>query len=92
MTGTPEDQKALEKLLEDMEKQCKSLQKGKAIKDNNIGLFLRSKKGGPTSKMFPVVVRGQNLEYKPWQNSDLSDILEKLPILQEGAHPWISKL
>ncbi|KAI4889746.1 hypothetical protein NFI96_019342, partial [Prochilodus magdalenae] len=40
----------------------------------------------------PVVVRGQSLEYKPWQNTDMSDILEKLPSLQDGAHPWISKL
>ncbi|KAI4893484.1 hypothetical protein NFI96_007633, partial [Prochilodus magdalenae] len=42
--------------------------------------------------MCPVIVRGQNLEYKPWLNTDMSDILEKLPTLQEGAHPWISKL
>ncbi len=26
------------------------------------------------------------------QNTDMTDILEKLPILQDGAHPWISKL
>lgn len=42
--------------------------------------------------MLPVIVKGQHLEYKPWQNTDMSDILEKLPILQDGAHPWISKL
>lgn len=42
--------------------------------------------------MLPVLIRGQSLEYKPWQNTDMSDILEKLPILQDGAHPWISKL
>ncbi|KAE8299708.1 hypothetical protein D5F01_LYC02121 [Larimichthys crocea] len=45
-----------------------------------------------TEKICPVVIRGQNLEYKPWQSSDMSDILEKLPTLQDGAHPWISKL
>lgn len=33
-----------------------------------------------------------NLVYKPWQNTDMSDILEKLPTLQDGANPWISKL
>ncbi|XP_053284413.1 uncharacterized protein LOC128445671 [Pleuronectes platessa] len=42
--------------------------------------------------MLPVVIRGQNLEYKPWQTTDMSSIIEKLPILQDGAHSWISKL
>ena len=42
--------------------------------------------------MCPVVIRGQNLDYKPWQSTDMSDTLEKLPTLQDGAHPWISKL
>lgn len=32
------------------------------------------------------------MEYKPWQSTDMSAILEKLPTLQDGAHPWISKL
>ncbi|KAM3612829.1 uncharacterized protein V6R79_015327 [Siganus canaliculatus] len=53
---------------------------------------VRTKKGKTTDKMCPVVIRGQNLEYKPWEHTDLSDILEKLPILQNGAHPWIAKL
>ncbi|KAF0022883.1 hypothetical protein F2P81_024864 [Scophthalmus maximus] len=42
--------------------------------------------------MLPGINQGQNLEYKPWQTTDMSDILEKLPTLQDGAHPWISKL
>ncbi|KAM3611919.1 uncharacterized protein V6R79_025872 [Siganus canaliculatus] len=53
---------------------------------------VRTKKGKTTDKMCPVVIRGQNLEYKPWEHTDLSDILEKLPILQNGAHPWIATL
>ncbi|XP_061634484.1 uncharacterized protein LOC133480455 isoform X4 [Phyllopteryx taeniolatus] len=44
------------------------------------------------SKILPIVVRGQHLEYKPWQSSDMTAVLEKLPTLQDGAHPWISKL
>ena len=32
------------------------------------------------------------MEYKPWQSTDMSDILEKLPVLKDGAYPWISKL
>ena len=52
--------------------------------------YLRDK--SDINKMFPVIVRGRNLEYKPWQNTDMSDILEKLPILQDGAHPWTSKV
>lgn len=38
-----------------------------------------------------VTVRRQNIECNPWQNSDVSDLFEKLPVLQEGVHPWISK-
>lgn len=53
---------------------------------------VESRKGKALEKMCPVVVRGQNLEYNPWQNTEMSDIIEKLPTLQDGAYPWISKL
>ncbi|XP_054862101.1 uncharacterized protein LOC118471119 [Amphiprion ocellaris] len=53
---------------------------------------VESRRGKVSDKMCPVVVRGQNLEYKPWQNTDVSDILEQLQTLQDGAYPWISKL
>lgn len=43
-------------------------------------------------KSFPVVVRGSHLEYKPWAHTDMSEIRDKLPVLQEGGHPWTSKL
>lgn len=43
-------------------------------------------------KQYPVLVRGRKLEYKPWPNTDMTEIIDKLPPLQEGAHPWISKL
>lgn len=33
-----------------------------------------------SDKMCPVVVRGQSLEYKPWQSSDMSDILRSCPL------------
>lgn len=42
--------------------------------------------------MAPVLVPGQSLQYKPWQNTDMSDIIEKLPILQDGTQPWFAKL
>ncbi|KAE8278128.1 hypothetical protein D5F01_LYC23801 [Larimichthys crocea] len=45
-----------------------------------------------TDKMLPVFIRGNRLEYKPWQHTDMSEIMEKLPTLQDGAHPWTSKL
>lgn len=83
---TPEVCKKLEQRLDDLETIQRSFHTGSS------GYALRSRKGGTSSKMFPVVVRGENLEYKPWQNSDMSVILEKLPVLQDGAHPWISKL
>lgn len=43
-------------------------------------------------KTCPVLVRGQNLEYKPWANTDMTDVMDKLPSLQDGAYPWIAKL
>lgn len=43
-------------------------------------------------KTCPVLVRGQNLEYKPWPNTDMTDVMDKLPPLQDGAHLWISRL
>lgn len=49
---------------------------------------LRSRKDDKTDRMLPVLIWGQNLEYKPRQNTDMSDILEKLPTIQDGAHPW----
>ena len=54
-------------------------------------MLAKAEKRG-SGKMCPVIVRGQNLEYKPLQSTDMSDILDKLPTLQDGAHPWISKL
>ena len=72
------------------------IQKRKLLKKDPKKLVkryaLRSRKEKGLETQCPVIIRGQNLEYKPWQNTDMSDILEKLPILQEGAHPWISKL
>ncbi|KAG8007303.1 hypothetical protein GBF38_012640 [Nibea albiflora] len=47
---------------------------------------------GRPEKMLPVFIRGNRLEYKPWQNTDMSEIIEKLPIRQDGAHPWTSKV
>ncbi|KAI4881961.1 hypothetical protein NFI96_008338 [Prochilodus magdalenae] len=86
-----DSQKALEKQLKELERQKKELRK-KSSKKVEKKYVLRSTKEETPDKMCPVIVRGQNLEYKPWLNTDMSDILEKLPTLQEGAHPWISKL
>ncbi|KAI4895565.1 hypothetical protein NFI96_031237, partial [Prochilodus magdalenae] len=86
-----DSQKALEKQLKELERQKKELRK-KSSKKVEKKYVLRSTKGETPDKMCPVIVGGQNLEYKPWLNTDMSDILEKLPTLQEGAHPWISKL
>ncbi|KAL6467932.1 hypothetical protein MHYP_G00236090 [Metynnis hypsauchen] len=68
--------------------QKKKLQKV-GSKKFDMKYVLRSRKGKKPEKMCPVVIRGQSLEYKPWQNTDMSDIFEKLPTLQDGAYPWI---
>ncbi|KAI4874041.1 hypothetical protein NFI96_008902 [Prochilodus magdalenae] len=86
-----DSQKALQKQLKELERQKKELRK-KGSKKVEKKYALHSTKGETPDKMCPVIVRGQSLEYKPWLNTDMSDILEKLPTLQEGAHPWISKL
>ncbi|XP_036446000.1 uncharacterized protein LOC118821473 [Colossoma macropomum] len=87
----PESRKALENQLKELQIQKKELRKGGSQKVD-VKYALRTRKGKTHEKMCPVVIRGQSLEYKPWQNTDMSDILEKLPTLQDGAHPWISKL
>ncbi|KAL6461142.1 hypothetical protein MHYP_G00311080 [Metynnis hypsauchen] len=86
-----ESRKTLEDQLEGLQIQKKKLKK-EGSKKFDMKYVLRSRKGKKPEKMCPVVIRGQSLEYKPWQNTDMSDILEKLPTLQDGAYPWISKL
>ncbi|KAL6455123.1 hypothetical protein MHYP_G00364300 [Metynnis hypsauchen] len=86
-----ESRKALEDQLEGLQMQKKKLKK-EGSKKFDMKYVLRSRKGKKPEKMCPVVIRGQSLVYKPWQNTDMSDILEKLPTLQDGAYPWISKL
>lgn len=86
---TPEARRSLAVHLEDL----KSMERFLERKQFDTPEYsLRSMKGKSRGKMCPVIIRGQSLEYKPWQNTDMSDILEKLPALQDGAHPWISKL
>ncbi|XP_049900244.1 uncharacterized protein LOC126390132 [Epinephelus moara] len=88
---SPESRRALENQLEKLLIQKKGLRE-KSPQTLEMKYALRSRKGKELEKMCPVIIRGQNLEYKPWQNTDMSDILEKLPTLQDGAYPWISKL
>lgn len=82
---------ALRDHLEELQIREKELRRADSEK-SDVRYTLRSRKKKTPGKMLPVIVRGQNLEYKPWQTTDMSDILEKLPTLQDEAHPWISKL
>jgi len=90
-TDRPKEQRKLINQLEELQLQKEELQKGDS-RQSGMKNRLRSKKQSTPKKMFPVIVRGQNLEYKPLQSTDMSNILEKLPIIQDGAHPWIAKL
>ncbi|XP_056297836.1 uncharacterized protein LOC130211175 [Pseudoliparis swirei] len=54
--------------------------------------LLQSNKVPAPRSMFPVIIREQGFEYRPLQSTDMSAILEKLPIIEDGAHPWIAKL
>ena len=54
--------------------------------------LLQSNKVSAPGSMFPVIIRGQGFEYRPLQSTDMSAILEKLPVIEDGAHPWIAKL
>lgn len=87
----PESEATLKNKLQELKAQREELLRKKPRKSGKR-YVLRSRKGKKPEKMFPVVIRGQSLECKPWQSTDMSDILEKLPTLQDGAHPWISKL
>lgn len=88
---TPASRRALNDQIEKLQSQRKELRK-KESQGVVSSYSLRSKQSKKDGEMFPVLIRGQTLEYKPWQNTDMSDILEKLPTIQDGAHPWISKL
>ena len=90
-TSIPERQRALENQLEELQIRKDELQE-QGSQPSGMKYALRPRKELALKTMFPVVIRGNNLEYKPWQNTDMSNILEKLPTLQDGAHPWISKL
>lgn len=91
-TGTPEHQQSLDSRMKELQMMETSfVRKGDSLL-KSPAYYLRSKASESSDKMLPVLVRGHNLDYKPWQNSDMTDILEKLPTLQDGAHAWISKL
>ncbi|KAM3607523.1 uncharacterized protein V6R79_009164 [Siganus canaliculatus] len=92
ISSNAESRKALGDQLEELQIAKKQLQGKDSKKLETKTYTLRKRKDKTPDKMCPVIIRGQNLEYKPWQHTDMSDILEKLPILQDGAHPWISKL
>ncbi|XP_075943359.1 uncharacterized protein LOC142946133 [Anarhichas minor] len=90
-TDRPEERRELEYQLEELrlrKEEVENANFNQSAKKDRV----HSRKQSNPSRMTPVVIRGQNLEYKPWQSADMSNILEKLPTLQDGAHPWISKL
>ncbi|KAK5848768.1 hypothetical protein PBY51_008461 [Eleginops maclovinus] len=86
LATTSERKRRLICRIEELRTEKEELQ-GNQSRGTNARYSLRPRKG-TLKKMLPVIVRGQNLEYKPWQNTDMSDIMEKLPTLQDGAHPW----
>ena len=45
-----------------------------------------------SSLTMPVLIRGQTMDYKPWAHTDVTELTHRLPPLQEGAFPFISKL
>lgn len=78
--------------MEVLEVMQRSLQKRRPPKLRTSGHTLRPRKGKILRQNVSSSGQEHNLVYKPWQNTDMSDILEKLPTLQDGANPWISKL
>jgi len=83
-----ENQQCVEDKLQSLYITKKELQKRRTLHSSPRRYELRTR---GVKKMAQVLVRGQNLEYKPWQNTDMTIIIVKLPNLQSGAHPWISK-
>nr|XP_049594453.1 uncharacterized protein LOC125979818 [Syngnathus scovelli]XP_049594454.1 uncharacterized protein LOC125979818 [Syngnathus scovelli] len=86
----PKEQEELEEQLQRLEVAERKLKK--EASKIPASLLSQGQRSRRANTILPVLVRGQQLEYKPWQNSDMSAILEKLPTIQDGAHPWISKL
>ena len=78
----------LDLILEELELDDTEQGRERSHRESTPRYSLRRTTRERSNKMLPVVVRGQSLEYKPWQNTDMSHIIEKLPIIQEGAHPF----
>ena len=74
--------------------QKKSKAKGGTKVHNTRGRSKRNEEGDESPHHFqgPVIVRGQTMDYKPWAATDMTDLVNQLPPLLEGAFPWISKL
>ena len=75
-----------------MNKAIKTLAKTKTNVKNRAQRYHLRPKLKKSYKHCPVLVRGHTLDYKPWSNIDMTDIMEKLPSIQDGAYPWIAKL
>lgn len=43
----------------------------------------------PDGAMCPILVKGTNINYVPWQMLDLNGLLARLPNIHEGATRWI---
>ncbi|XP_034460756.1 uncharacterized protein LOC117773160 [Hippoglossus hippoglossus] len=83
-TSSPERQRTLVNQLEELQIRKEELQK------EGMKNALRSRKQLTLKKMFPVVIRGQSLEYKPWQSTDMS--ISKLEEIMVGEQPAIGDI
>ena len=62
------------------------------ISRRSLGLGEEGEEGATAAaKICPVKVRRGVFDYDAWTNVDVSDVVSKLPPIQEGASPWISK-
>lgn len=88
-TALEEMERDLEQCLSYLEKLTKleEIRELEELEDQLEKLKIWRKKGQKKGSQ-----KAKNLEDKPLQSTDMSDILDKLPALQAGAHLWISKL
>ena len=69
-SADPESRRELEGQLAELQIQKKKLQE-EISQQPDPRHELRPRKKVDTFPVFPVAVRGHNLEYKPWQNTDI---------------------
>lgn len=78
--------KGLDKTKKELQKEEKEGKKvGKRARDPRD-----TESDEDTYTMAPLIVKGKAAHYQPWTHTDVEGLIQRLPVLQEGAGAWIT--